>query len=120
MKRYVLDAAQPFIVRTDMHKSNAGCAFDINDTVRTITRSGGIGLVEPTLAPVESSEAFLDAYASARGENVSAYELEVAWAASILVALHNARDELIFNRPRLTYTRLEAQHDERLSRANAP
>jgi hypothetical protein len=75
---------------------------------------------EPTLAPVESSEAFLDAYASARGETFSAYEREVAWAASILVALHNARDELIFNRPRLTYTRLEAQHEERLRRANAP
>jgi len=75
---------------------------------------------EPTLAPVESSEAFLDAYASARGKKVSAYEREVAWAASILVALHNARDELIFNRPRLTYTRLEAQRNERLSRANAP
>lgn len=74
---------------------------------------------QPTLAPVESTEAFLDAYASARGEKVSAHEREVAWAASIVVALHNARDELIFNRPRLTYTRLEAQHEERLSRANA-
>ena len=74
---------------------------------------------EPTLAPVESSEAFLAAYASARGEKISAYEREVAWAASTLVALHNARDELVFNRPRLTYTRLEAQHEERLSRANA-
>jgi hypothetical protein len=75
---------------------------------------------EPTLAPVEGSEAFLDAYETARGEELSAYEREVAWAATILVAVHNAYDELIFNRPRLTYTRLQAQHKERLSRANTP
>jgi hypothetical protein len=75
---------------------------------------------EPTLAPIESSEAFLDAYARAREETFSSYEREIAWAASIWVALHNTRDELIFRRPRLTYPRLEAQHEERLNRANAP
>jgi hypothetical protein len=73
----------------------------------------------PILAPIESSEAFLDTYEDARSEPFSAYEREVAWAASIWVALHNARDELIFDRPRLSYERLEAQHLERLTRANA-
>jgi hypothetical protein len=74
---------------------------------------------EPTLAPIESSTAFLHAYEAARGVRFTAYETEIAWAASICVALHNARDELIYNRPKLSYDQLEAQHNERLSRANA-
>ncbi len=72
----------------------------------------------PTLAPVESSAAFLDAYERARGECFSPYEHEIAWAASILVALNDARDELIFGRPRLSYERLKARV-ERLTRAHA-
>ena len=74
---------------------------------------------EPTLAPIESSVAFLHAYEAARGVRFTSYETEIAWAASIWVALHNARDELIYNRPRLSYDRLEAQHIERLTRAKA-
>ena len=74
---------------------------------------------QPTLAPLESSQAFLDAYESARGSRFSPYETEVAWAASIWVALHNARDELIYDRPRLSYARLEEQRFSRLSRARA-
>lgn len=74
---------------------------------------------EPTLAPIESSAAFLDAYERARDNRFSSYEREIAWAASLWVALRNARDELIFNRPRLSYERLKAQHRERLSRADA-
>lgn len=74
---------------------------------------------EPTLAPIESSAAFLHAYEAARGIRFTSYETEVAWAAGIWVALHNARDELIYNRPKLSYDQLEAQHIERLTRANA-
>jgi hypothetical protein len=74
---------------------------------------------EPTLAPIESSAAFLQAYEATRGVRFTSYETEIAWAASIWVALHNARDELIYNRPRLSYDRLEAQHFERLTRAKA-
>lgn len=73
----------------------------------------------PTLVPVPSSEAFLEAYQSARGTRFSSYEAEIAWAASIWVALHNARDELIFDRPKLSLERLEAQYAERLARARA-
>ena len=73
----------------------------------------------PVLAPLGSSEAFLDAYQRARGAPFSEYETEIAWAASIWVALHNARDEVIFDRPRLSFDRLKAQRAERLSRANA-
>ena len=73
----------------------------------------------PTLAPVQSSAAFLDAYERARGERFSPYEHEIAWAASILVALYDARDELLLGRPRLSYERLKAQRVERLTRAHA-
>jgi hypothetical protein len=73
----------------------------------------------PILAPIESSAAFVDAYEAARGNAFSSYEREIVWAASIGVALHNARDELIFDRPRLSYERLEAQHAERLALAKA-
>jgi hypothetical protein len=73
----------------------------------------------PTLAPVESSAAFLDAYQRARARQFSPYELEVAWAASIVVPLNNIRDELMFDHPRLSYERLKKQRVERLARANA-
>jgi len=73
----------------------------------------------PALAPVQSSAAFLDAYERARGERFSPYEHEIAWAASILVALYDARDELLLGRPRLSYERLKAQRVERLTRAHA-
>jgi Ser/Thr protein kinase RdoA (MazF antagonist) len=74
---------------------------------------------EPALAPLESSEAFLQAYESERGAHFSPYETEIAWAASIWEALHNARDELTYNRPRLSYEQLKAQRVERLARAGA-
>jgi hypothetical protein len=73
----------------------------------------------PILAPVESSAAFLDAYQHARGAPFGADEQELAWAASLWVALHNARDEVIFDRPRLSLSRLEGQRDERLALAGA-
>ncbi len=42
----------PFLARTDMHKSNAGCAYDVNDPLRTITSSGGHAIVTPHLIPL--------------------------------------------------------------------
>jgi hypothetical protein len=72
-----------------------------------------------TLAPLESSEAFLHAYESERGVRFSPYETEIAWAASIWEALHDAHDELIYNRPKLNYERLKAELVERLTRAHA-
>jgi len=71
------------------------------------------------LAPLESSEAFIRAYECERGARFSSYETEIAWAASIWEALHNARDELSYNRPRLSYERLKAERAERLTRAHA-
>lgn len=59
--------------------------------------SGAFASAEvPTLAPVASSAAFLKAYQDARrpfGDG----EIEVAWAASLWLALHNARGEALWN-----------------------
>jgi hypothetical protein len=74
---------------------------------------------QATLAPLESSQAFLHAYESERGARFSPYETEIAWAASIWEALQNARNELISNLPKLSYERLKAERLERLARANA-
>src|SRR5579863_3962046 len=46
----------------------------------------------PTLAPVESSEAFLVAYQDIRGRSFTAVEQEIAWAASLWMAAYNARE----------------------------
>jgi hypothetical protein len=73
----------------------------------------------PTLAPLESSEAFLSAYQDRRGRRFTREEEEVAWAASLLPAVHDARDEALVPRPPLTMTPLSQQAEERLRRANA-
>ncbi len=39
----------PSIVRTDMHKSNAGCAYRADEPLRTITTAPGHAVVSPTL-----------------------------------------------------------------------
>jgi Ser/Thr protein kinase RdoA (MazF antagonist) len=71
------------------------------------------------LAPLASSEAFLHAYEGERGGRFAPYETEIAWAASIWEAFRNARDELIYDRPKLGYEQLKAQGVERLARADA-
>jgi hypothetical protein len=73
----------------------------------------------PTLAPLESSEAFLDAYQDERGLAFTPDELEVAWAASLWTAIHNGRAELLWNHPPVALTALLDQADTRLSRAAA-
>ena len=70
----------------------------------------------PTLAPVESSAAFLAAYQQA-ARPFSAEEIEVAWAASMWPALHNARAEVLWDQPRVALAALFAQADERLKLA---
>jgi hypothetical protein len=77
----------------------------------------GIGL--PTLAPVESSEAFLAAYQESRGRRFTVAEQETAWAASLWPAAHNARWEALLGQPPVSGTALRAQGPERLRLANA-
>ena len=72
----------------------------------------------PTLAPIESSEAFLVAYQDIRGRLFAAVELEIAWAASLWMAAYNVWEALHGDTP-LSGDALRAQAAERLHRANA-
>ena len=68
----------------------------------------------PTLAPLQSSAAFLSCYEESHGRHFHAEERELAWAASLWPALHNARCEVLYDLPRVAYTALMAQSEERL------
>ena len=73
----------------------------------------------PTLAPIESSEAFLVAYQDIRGRRFTALELEIAWAASLWMAAYNAREEALYRGAPVCRDALRAQAAERLRRADA-
>lgn len=73
----------------------------------------------PTLAPIGSSEAFLRTYQDIRGRDFTAAEHEIAWAASLWPAAHNARWEALHGDSPLCGNALHAQAAERLRRANA-
>jgi Ser/Thr protein kinase RdoA (MazF antagonist) len=70
----------------------------------------------PTLAPLESSAAFLDAYQQRRGRRFTPEETQVAWATSLWPAIHNARAEYRFNLPPVASGPLEYQSLARLAR----
>jgi Phosphotransferase enzyme family len=70
----------------------------------------------PTLAPIESSEAFLVAYQDIRGRVFTAVELEIAWAASLWMAAYNAREEALRWDTTVCRDALRAQAAERLRR----
>jgi hypothetical protein len=73
----------------------------------------------PTLAPIESSEAFLTAYQDIRGRLFMAVEQEIAWAASLWMAAYNARELALYGHAPVCCDVLQAQAAERLRRANA-
>jgi len=73
----------------------------------------------PTLAPVDSSEAFLVAYQDNRGRPFTSAEKEIAWAASLWMAAYNAREMALCGRASTGGDALRAQAAERLRRANA-
>jgi Ser/Thr protein kinase RdoA (MazF antagonist) len=73
----------------------------------------------PTLAPLASSAEFLVAYQESRGREFTVEESEVAWAASIWPAGHNARGEALFGSPPVAGTPLRDQAPERLRLAGA-
>jgi hypothetical protein len=72
----------------------------------------------PSLAPIESSEAFLVAYQDIRGRLFTAVEQEIAWAASVWMDAYNVWEALHGDTP-LPGDALRAQAAERLRRANA-
>jgi hypothetical protein len=69
----------------------------------------------PTLASLEASEEFIDCYERARGHVFAAEEREVAWAASLWPALHNARGESLFESPPVALQALTRQASEKLA-----
>jgi len=69
----------------------------------------------PTLAPIESSEAFLAAYQDIRGRLFTAVEQQIAWAASLWMAAYNVWEGVT----PLSGDALRAQAAERLRRAHA-
>lgn len=73
----------------------------------------------PTLAPLESSAAFIETYQMTRGRRFTADELELAWAASLWTTTHNARTEALLGQPPVATTALRAQAAARLNLANA-
>jgi hypothetical protein len=73
----------------------------------------------PTLAPIESSEAFLVAYQDIRGRLFTAAELGIAWAASLWMAAYNAREAALHGDTPVRGDALRAQAAERLRRASA-
>ncbi|GHG42084.1 MULTISPECIES: phosphotransferase [Amycolatopsis] len=73
----------------------------------------------PTLAPIESSAAFLTAYQELRARRFTAEEREIAWAASLWPALHNARWEALHGDRPVCSDAVRAQAAERLRRAGA-
>jgi len=72
----------------------------------------------PTLAPIDSSEAFLVAYQDFRGHLLTPAEQEIAWAASLWMAAYNVWEALHGDAP-LSDDALRAQAAERLRRAHA-
>jgi hypothetical protein len=82
--------------------------------------SGAFASAEtPTLVPLESSGAFIDSYESTRGRRFAASEREVAWAASLWPALHNARGEHLFGSPLTAAAAVAEQAEQRLKLAAA-
>ncbi|KDN24156.1 hypothetical protein DV20_00240 [Amycolatopsis rifamycinica] len=73
----------------------------------------------PNLAPIDSSAAFLTVYQELRGRRFTAEEREIAWAASLWPALHNARWEALHGDRPVCGEAVRVQAAERLRRAGA-
>jgi hypothetical protein len=73
---------------------------------------------QPRLAPLASSEAFLSAYQVQR-RPFTDEETEVAWAASLWLPLHNARAEVLMDKPPIALGAIREQGEARLRLAGA-
>ncbi|MDX3661963.1 phosphotransferase [Streptomyces sp. ID05-26A] len=82
--------------------------------------SGAFANVSPPgLVPVASSAAFIETYQRGRGRVFSLEEMEIAWAASLWTAVHNARWEVLHGDLTPSGDAVRAQAAERLRLANA-
>ena len=75
------------------------------------------GRVQPVLAPLEASARFLDVYQEVAGRAFTVDEHEVAWAAGLWLAAHNARMELLYRKPHAVLDALQFEGAQRLSLA---
>jgi hypothetical protein len=73
---------------------------------------------QPVLASLADSERFLSSY-QAVARWFTGAEAEVAWAAGIWLAAHNARMEVRYGKPPFVLRGLEVEGSERLARAGA-
>ncbi|WP_214426057.1 phosphotransferase [Paenarthrobacter sp. DKR-5] len=82
--------------------------------------SGAFASAEtPTLAPIPGSAAFIRSYEQARGRTFTDEESEVACAASLWPALHNARGEYLVQSRPVAASAVMDQAEERLRLAGA-
>ena len=54
VKRYVIDAARPFVIRTDHSSATTAGVHDAGSPVRTITGAGGLAVVAPHITKFQS------------------------------------------------------------------
>ena len=71
------------------------------------------------LAPLASSGQFLATYQNERKRTFSEEELEIAWAAGLWLAAHNARMEVVYRKPPLVLDSLAQEAGQRLRLAGA-
>lgn len=74
---------------------------------------------QPTLSPIDVTDHFIEAYQREATRTFTTAEREVAWAAGMWLAAHNARMELLYGKPRVVHARLAEEAPERLERAGA-
>ena len=72
-----------------------------------------------SLAPVDSSAAFIYEYQSARGRSFDREETEIAWAASLWPAVYNARTQIMYDQQPVALWAVEEQAEQRLKLASA-
>src|SRR3954452_7881795 len=75
--------------------------------------------LQPVVASTAATASFLQEYQEARGRELTADEIEVAWAAGLLPVLFNARNEALESRRPVILPELDEHVDERLRLAGA-
>lgn len=97
------------------------------DSLSSCPEAGLVGAAAATwpsdrqcvLAPLASSERFVETYQVERSRPFSNEEIAVAWAAGLWLAAHNARMEVIYGKPPLVLDALAREAEQRLARAEA-
>jgi hypothetical protein len=74
---------------------------------------------QPVLVPLDVSARFLDTYQAAAGRKFTAEEHQIAWATGLWLAAHNARMELLYDKPHLVLDRMEVESRDRSQLAGA-